>query len=150
MESNPSTPTQAAPPAPAPVQSAPAPAEPAPHLPERRGAPRKAVDCPVQLRVVNPVDDQDGLPLAAVLMNLSASGVGLRLGAPLPPGREFVLALASAPAVVTPLKYRVVRCKPLGHGEFEVGAAFVRSPNPDPVQPPDASKPAAAPSPTTV
>ena len=96
-----------------------------PSRPERRAVPRTRVDRPVQLRLV---DDQEAGPVDALLIDVSASGVGLRLTEPLAPGREFVLALPNATAVSTPLQYRVVRCKPLGRGEFQVGAAFIRTP----------------------
>ena len=41
--------------------------------------------------------------------------------------------MTTAPAAA-PLRYRVVRCKPLGQGAFHVGAAFVRTPAPTAVR----------------
>jgi hypothetical protein len=54
--------------------------------------------------------------------------VAIRLKKPLAPGREFVLFLAGAASATTPLRYRVVRCRPLGQGNFHMGASFVRIP----------------------
>jgi hypothetical protein len=72
----------------------------------------------------------------------------VRLQRPLAPGKQFILeigggggAVAGAgargggpadAASLSPLRYRVVRCKPLGQGAFHVGAEFVRTPAPAP------------------
>jgi hypothetical protein len=63
--------------------------------------------------------------LAAVLLDISAGGVGLRLNQPLAPGKEFTLTLPGGAEVGKPLRYRVARRKPLGQGKFLIGAQFV-------------------------
>jgi hypothetical protein len=87
-------------------------------------------------------------PVPARLVDLSAGGVGVRLQRPLAPGKQFTLEVpgvstsgsaggsthddgaAGAGGEAKALRYRVVRCKPLGQGAFHVGAAFVRTPAP--------------------
>lgn len=79
---------------------------------------------PVPIRLV---DTPGAEPLNGHLMDVSASGVGVRLDRPLAPGREFTMALPKPDDVKTPLRYRVARCRPLVGGEFHVGASFVRT-----------------------
>jgi hypothetical protein len=122
-------------------------AAPAPIAAERRRTPRRAVDRPVMLRVA---DAGNLAPVPARLVDLSAGGVGVRLQRPLAPGKQFTLEVrgAAAPAgggaAATgdglALRYQVVRCKPLGHGWFHVGAMFVRKPAPAPAKPGGAVK----------
>jgi hypothetical protein len=99
---------------------------------ERRVAERTPVDRAVVVRVLNVVGDGHGPPIPARLEDLSATGVGLRLSQPIAPGRHFLLAppacAATAAAPVDPLSFCVVRCTPLGRGQFHVGARFVRNP----------------------
>ena len=92
---------------------------------ERRRKPRMPVNRDVWLRVS---DDPKGTPLAARLVDLSATGVGLRMAQPLAPGKEFTFELSGATEGVGAIRYRVARCIPLGQGQFHVGAAFVRTP----------------------
>jgi hypothetical protein len=109
---------------------------------ERRRTPRRRVDAAVVLRLADAVNPG---PIAARLVDLSAGGVGVRLPRPLAPGKLFTLdvpGMISAGTAYTggstgngeriafALRYRVVRCTPLGHGSFHVGAAFVRTPAP--------------------
>jgi hypothetical protein len=86
-------------------------------------------------------------PVPAHLVDVSASGIGVRLKRPLAPGKQFTLEIsaatkageketAAAGAALAArngggafvLRYRVVWCKPLGRGTFQIGAAFVRAP----------------------
>jgi PilZ domain len=92
---------------------------------EQRVAPRKRVERDVRIRLADRPDDE---PLAARLCDVSASGIGLRLMRPVPPGKEFILELSDAREDVSALRYRAARCRPLGNGLFLVGAAFVRKP----------------------
>jgi PilZ domain-containing protein len=93
---------------------------------DRRATPRFRVDRPVQFRRV---ENADGPPIDAQLLDVSAGGVGLRVSSPLVPGDEIFLLLFDAVELAsTPLRYRVVRCGPLGEGQFLVGAAFVGNP----------------------
>ena len=79
----------------------------------RRPAPVQLLTQP-QSKVVN-----------ATLVDVSVSGIGLRTNVPIPPGTELDMQLPNA-EVGVPLRYRVARCRPLGHGQFHIGAAFVR------------------------
>jgi hypothetical protein len=111
-------------------------AAPAPIAAERRRTPRRAVDRPVMLRVV---DAGNLPPVPARLVDLSAGGVGVRLQRPLAPGKQFTLEVRGAAAAAgtgdgLALRYQVVRCKPLGHGWFHIGAMFVRKPAPAPAK----------------
>ena len=98
---------------------------------ERRGAPRTPVDRPVEIRLLDSAGAPEAKTIAARLVDLSASGVGLRVARPIAPGNQFLLsppaaANAAAAAAMNPLVYCVVRCKPLGGGQFHVGASFAR------------------------
>jgi hypothetical protein len=103
---------------------------------ERRRTPRHPVDRDVMLRLA----DAGNLgPVPARMVDLSAGGVGVRLQRPLAPGKQFTLEVGSTPpgsagngvgTEAFALRYQVVRCKPLGHGMFHVGAEFVRMPAP--------------------
>jgi hypothetical protein len=119
------------------------------------------VDRPVVLRL----PDAGNLgPVPAHLVDVSASGIGVRLKRPLAPGKQFTLDVgtqakageavvadkAAVAAAACPsgsaggafvLWYRVIWCKPLGQGAFHIGAAFVRAPVSAPVK---AAGPAAA------
>lgn len=102
---------------------------------ERRVAPRAPVDRPVEIRLLDITGAPEAKTIAARLADLSASGVGLRVARPIAPGKQFLLAppagaagAAGAAAPIPSLVYRVVRCKPLGGGQFHVGASFVRHP----------------------
>jgi hypothetical protein len=92
---------------------------------ERRCKPRLPVNRDVWLRLV---DDPHGKPLPARLVDLSATGVGLRMNRPLAPGKEFSFELSGAKEGVGSIRYRVARCIPLGQGKFHVGSAFIRNP----------------------
>src|SRR5688500_13216228 len=92
---------------------------------ERRVEPRKSVGKMVQVRLV---DSPDGKTISARLSDLSASGVGLWLERPIPPGTFFILIAQGSNGTTTAVLYRVVRCRPLGGSKFDVGAAFVRTP----------------------
>lgn len=92
------------------------------HQKERRAAPRTKVQKPVQIRASDRDQSVDG-----VLLDLSACGIGIRLNKPLAPGKTFVLVLPDTMERAAPLKYRVTRCIPKGHGEFHIGAAYFRN-----------------------
>ena len=96
---------------------------------ERRLEPRRSVGKMVQLRLVD--NAASAKTLIARLFDLSASGVGLRLERPIAPGTYFILTAQGANGVTTAVLYRVVRCRPLGGSKFDVGAAFVRTPETD-------------------
>ena len=100
---------------------------------ERRRTSRQPVDRPVTLRLA----DAGNLgPVPARLVDLSAGGIGLRLPRPLAPGKQFTLEVGNPTTAAAgngeafALRYVVVRCRPLGHGSFHVGARFVRTPTP--------------------
>ena len=98
---------------------------------DRRATPRIRVDRPIKFRVA---DRDDGPLIDAHLLDVSAGGAGLRTAQPLAPGDEFFLMLFDAVELAsTPLRYCVVRCEPLGGGQFLVGAAFVGNPTSAPV-----------------
>jgi hypothetical protein len=106
---------------------------------ERRRTARRRVDRAVVLRLA---DAGAPAPVPAQLLDLSAGGVGLRLQRPLAPGKQFTLEVGGSAAAgaagnsgAFALRYQVVRCRPLGHGLFHVGAAFVRTPAPRSVKP---------------
>ena len=80
----------------------------------------------MQIRLV---DRRSAEPLPARLCDVSAYGIGLRVGRPVAPGTEFILELSDAREDVSALRYRAARCRPLGNGMFHVGAAFVRTPS---------------------
>jgi hypothetical protein len=111
---------------------------------ERRRTPRRPVDRAVVLRLA----DAGNLgPVPAQLVDLSAGGVGVRLKRPLAPRKQFTLEVGGAAAAGGSgtgdgfaLRYQVVRCRPLGHGLFHVGAVFVRTPAAGPVKPSAAAK----------
>ena len=93
-------------------------------LVERRSASRRRVEGPLPVKLL----DVSGQPMhEARLADISTTGVGLHMNRPLPPGREFALAVPNGAEIATPLRYRVVRCRPLGGGLFHIGAAFVRA-----------------------
>ena len=90
---------------------------------ERRATPRIRVDRRVRFRLA---DNADAVPVDAHLLDVSAGGVGLRVSSPMVAGDEFFLMLFDAVELAsTPLRYRVVRCEPLGDGQFLVGASFM-------------------------
>ena len=100
---------------------------------ERRVASRVPVDRAVEIRLLDAAGAPADQPIPARLADLSASGVGLRVSRPIGPGKHILLVPPSGgdgdgAAPVNPLRYRVVRCKPLGGGQFHVGACFVRNP----------------------
>ena len=98
---------------------------------EQRAAHRRELNPPAKVVLLVVPDSR---MVDAMLLDLSASGVGLRMPSPpLPPGTQFTMQLPALVDVQTPLRYRVVRCRPLGRGEFHIGAASCRgSQNRDP------------------
>jgi hypothetical protein len=93
-------------------------------LDERRVASRRQLVRPVPVTLV---DMMSGAGIDGQLVDVSASGVGVRLTKPVEPGLHFLLVLPSQPGIRTPLRYRVRRCVEVGEGWFHAGAAFVRA-----------------------
>jgi hypothetical protein len=90
---------------------------------ERRDSPRTPVYAPVSLRLAG--GPPPGKLLPAHLVDVSATGVGVRSVRPIAPGTEFTLELASP--TVRVFRYRVVRCVQVNANDFHIGAAFVRA-----------------------
>jgi hypothetical protein len=107
---------------PTPLTNAPTPRPPE----ERRRKSRTLVQRSVKIHLAG--ERSDDL-IDAQLVDLSASGVGIRMTRPLAPGKEFTLAVSGAQDGLAELHYRSVRCIPLGRGEFHIGAIFVRTPH---------------------
>jgi hypothetical protein len=90
---------------------------------ERRLRPRTPVFAAVTLRLA--AAGQHGSKLIpAHLVDISATGVGVRTLCPIAPGSEFTLELTSA--TLSTFRVRVARCVELGACDYHIGAAFVR------------------------
>jgi hypothetical protein len=90
---------------------------------DRREHPRTPVFAPVRLRLAG--GPPPGKLMAAHLVDVSITGVGIRMTRPMAPGTEFTLEVDSP--VVKAFRYRVVRCVQVDGDDFHVGAAFVRT-----------------------
>jgi len=61
-------------------------------------------------------------PEAAVIVDISVTGIGLIMEKPINYGDQFLIQLTPVdPGIV----YRVVRCRPCGDSSHRVGAAFI-------------------------
>ena len=108
---------------------------------ERRAAPRVGLRAQIQL-----IPCRAGAPakvLPAWLRDISHDGIGLILTQALEPGILIVLSLPGSRSRTLELLFHVVRCAPLGNGQFTVGASFRRLVRPDDKQKPRSSTRAA-------
>jgi hypothetical protein len=90
---------------------------------ERRLRRRTPVFAAVTLRLAA-AGQLGGKLIPAHLVDISATGVGVRTLCPIAPGSEFALELASAS--LSTFRFRVARCLELGVCDYHIGAAFVR------------------------
>jgi len=68
-----------------------------------------------------------GKPQPVRVRDVSHSGFGLLMGAPVTPGDHFAVTLAGAGAMSSlSIVCSAVYCRPAGHGLFTVGAKLVR------------------------
>ncbi len=63
-------------------------------------------------------------PLVAELRDVSAGGIGIVFREGMEPGSTFTIQLATASGGRS-IKYKVVRCRRLDRGRFEIGAVII-------------------------
>jgi hypothetical protein len=94
---------------------------------ERRTEPRLNGARPVELHLLGLDDAAAAEALDATVVDLSCSGVGVRLCRPIPKGREFLVVFhGPTPEEVTSLIYKAVRYWQSRPREFHVGGKLVR------------------------
>jgi len=91
--------------------------------PEQRRWPRtecsgELLICPVREGVV-------GQTIVSHSADFSTMGLGLVHDGPMEKGEQFLVALKTRGGPPLPLLYTVVRCQPVGFGQYQIGAELV-------------------------